>query len=191
MSSSGQLCAREAGSYWRQFSKRPQKWLRDWIISPMRKGWERWDCSAWRRKDWGGISPVYVNTCRKGRVQTRWRQAFFSGAQWQDQRQSAQSETQEVPSEYDEALFHCDSYWELVHVAQWGCGVSLIWDIQKPSPGKLALGGPAWAGSLDQITSRGPFQNQTSCDSVNLACFRQKVKELVLKKFRWNNIPVQ
>jgi len=42
-------------------------------------------------------------------------------------------------------------------------------DIQKTcrhGPGLLALGVPAWAGGLYQVTSRGPFQPQPLCDSV-------------------------
>lgn len=35
------------------------------------------------------------------------------------------------------------------------------------SPGQPALGNPAWAGGLDQVTSRGPCQPQPVCDSVS------------------------
>jgi len=57
-------------------------------------------------------------------------------------------------------------------VAQRGGGVSTLGDTQKLSelgPGQLALGGPAWSGGLDQMTSRIPFQPQTFCDPVNSA----------------------
>ena len=29
-------------------------WWGDWSISPMRKGWGSWACSAWRREGWEG-----------------------------------------------------------------------------------------------------------------------------------------
>ena len=68
------------------------------------------------------------------------------------------TETQELPSE-DETLFQRESDWTLAQVAQRGCGVSILGDIQKSSghsPRKSSLGGPAGAGGLDQRTSRGP-----------------------------------
>jgi len=55
----------------------------------------------------------------------------------------------------------------LAQVAQGGCGD--LGDVQKPSghgPGQPALGRPAQAG-LDKTPSRGPFQPQPFCDSVN------------------------
>ena len=71
-------------------------------------------------------------------------QALFSGAKCQDNRQWAQTETQEAPSEHQETLFQCAG--ELAQVAQGGCGVFILGDIQKPpghSPEQLALGGRA------------------------------------------------
>ena len=56
----------------------------------------------------------------------------------------------------------------LAQVAQTGCDIYLLEDMQKvfeSAPRQSALGFPAGAGRLDQMTSRGPFQpNQ----SVNL-----------------------
>lgn len=55
----------------------------------------------------------------------------------------------------------CWSFWLLTSVL----GVT-----QKPSghsPEQPALGGPAWAGGLEKMTSRGPFQPQPSCDYLN------------------------
>lgn len=65
-------------------------------------------------------------------------------------------------------LFYCKDDWALSEVAQRGI-VSLLWDIQKPSgrsPGQLAVGDHAWAGELNQMTSRSSFQPQPVCDSV-------------------------
>ena len=47
-------------------------------------------------------SPMYINIWRI--MQRRWSQALFSGAQWQDKRQWAHTETQQVPSEHQETL---------------------------------------------------------------------------------------
>ena len=52
-----------------------------WSISCMRKGWEPWGCSAWRREDAGShqcssISKVWESSA--------WGQALFSGAQCQN-----------------------------------------------------------------------------------------------------------
>jgi len=73
-------------------------------------------------------------------------QAFLSGAQCQDHRQWTQRETQEVPSEHQETVLTCESDRPLAEVAQGGCGVSTLGDIQKSSRhslGHLALGVPA------------------------------------------------
>lgn len=42
-------------SYWREFSKRPQRWLWEQNISQMRKGWENCDCLAQRREGSGDV----------------------------------------------------------------------------------------------------------------------------------------
>ena len=47
----------------------------------------------------------------------------FSGAQWQDKRQVAQSRTQDVPSKHQEALFYFVGDWALVQAAQGGTGI--------------------------------------------------------------------
>jgi len=57
----------------------------------------------------------------------------------------------------------------LEQAAQRGHGFSFSGDIQDP-PGQgrvqPAVGDPASAGRLDQMTHRGPFQLRTFCDSV-------------------------
>lgn len=35
---------------WKEFSGGPLRWSKDWSTPPMRRGWESWDCSAWRTK---------------------------------------------------------------------------------------------------------------------------------------------
>jgi len=75
------------------------------------------------------------------RVQTGQSQALFSGAQCQDWRQWAQPETQEVPFEHQETVFHCDGDRALAQVAQRDCVVSTLGDTCK-SYGQ-GLGQPA------------------------------------------------
>ena len=81
-----------------------------------------------------------------------WGQTLFSGAQRQDKGQWAQTEAQEVPSEYKEELLSSESDGALEQVALRGCGVSSCGDIQN-SPGQgpvqPAVGGPSLAGGLD------------------------------------------
>ena len=79
-----------------------------------------------------------------------WGQALFSGAQWQDKGQWAQTEAQEVPSEDEEELFPSEDDGALEQAAQGGCGVSFSGDIQDlPGQVQLAVGDPASAGGLD------------------------------------------
>jgi len=52
VSSPGLPSTRETWTYWRESSKGPLRPIRDWNISPMRRGGESWDCSAWKREGW-------------------------------------------------------------------------------------------------------------------------------------------
>lgn len=78
-------------------------------------------------------------------------------------------------SEHHEALVYCEDDRALAQDVQGGCVVSILGDTQNTSghdPGQLALGSHAWAGELDQMTFRSPFQPQPVCDSVRALCRR-------------------
>ena len=80
-------------------------------------------------------------------------QTLFSGAQWQDNGQWAQTEVEDIPSEDEEELLPSESDGALEQVAQRGCEFSYYsGDIQEPlgrGPLQPALDDPALAGGLD------------------------------------------
>ena len=81
-----------------------------------------------------------------------WGQTIFSGAQWQEKGQRAQTAAQEVPSEHEEELLPSEGDGALEQAAQGGGGVSFSVDIQDPrgrGPVQPAVGDPASAGGLD------------------------------------------
>lgn len=61
-SSSGIPTPRERWTCRSKSSKGPQRWWRDWNIFHMKKSWDSWDCSAWRREGSGEILSIYMNT---------------------------------------------------------------------------------------------------------------------------------
>ena len=61
-----------------------------------------------------------------------WSLALLSGTQWQDKRQWAKLETQEIAFKHNKKLFYCESDWALAQVAQSGHGVSIHADTQNP-----------------------------------------------------------
>jgi len=193
MSSSGLPTTGKTWAYWRESSKGPLRW-RDWSISAMKKGWESWDCSTWRREA-SGESYQCVWT-PEGRVQRRLSQALLIGIQWWDQRPWAHTKTQEASLEHQELIFL---------LCEWlstGTGCSGRWCSLLPwrhsravwtwswAAGSRALRGPAWTGRLDEMTSRGPFQPLPVCDSEHLLkCIliplRRRDSECKVGEWRW------
>lgn len=86
----------------------------------------------------------YLKHCKENAAQ-----ALFPG----DQSQWTQSETQEVPSKYWVALFHCEvtEHWQ--RLPRRGGEISTLGGSPKPSIHslrQLAVGGPAWAGDWNR-----------------------------------------
>ena len=52
-SSYGAPSTRRTWTCWSGSRGVPQRWSKGWNTSPMRKGWESWGCSAWRREGGG------------------------------------------------------------------------------------------------------------------------------------------
>jgi len=90
-----------------------------------------------------------INACKYLVI---WVQNLFSGVQRQYKWQQAQTEAQEVPSEYEEELLHSEGEGALAQTAQGSCGVSFSGDIQDPpgqDPVQPAVGDLALAVGLD------------------------------------------
>lgn len=64
-------------------------------------------------------------------IQRQDKTVILSFIVWQDKKHWAQNETQEVPSEHKETLFHCKGDQALPQVDQEGCGVGIPRDFQK------------------------------------------------------------
>lgn len=50
---------------WRETSEGQKRWLGNWRISFLRKGWETWVCSDWKREDQEPILSVVINFWKK------------------------------------------------------------------------------------------------------------------------------
>ena len=98
------------------------------------------------------VEELATQQISEGWVSGGWGQAIFSGAQWQDEGQWAQTEAQEVPSEHEEELLPSEGDRGLEQTAQGGCRAFFSRDTQN-LPGRCpvqpAVGDPASSGGLD------------------------------------------
>lgn len=95
--------SKETWMYWRELSEGLWRWLRDWSIFPMRKGWENLNCSVWRR---GHAEGSYQDPWRKDAKRTE-----SDSFTWCSM--TGPTETQDTPSEYQEILLYCEGDWTL------------------------------------------------------------------------------
>ena len=75
---------------------------------------------------------------------------------------------------HQETPFYCQGGWPLDQVAQRSRGVSIHGDVQSPpglGPGPPALGCPAWAGGVNQVFSKGPWQPQLLVETLQPSGF--------------------
>ncbi|KAK4832344.1 hypothetical protein QYF61_021873 [Mycteria americana] len=102
----------------------------------------------------------------------------------EDQRQWAQTKTQEIPFKHMKKLFYHEGGETLQKVAQRGCGVSILEDIQnwtKHSPEQPALADPALSKGLDEMFSRGPFNHpMTMIRELENLTYEERLNELCL-----------
>ena len=112
------------------------------------------------------------------------------GKPWVAHSQS-QTEAEEVPSEHEEELLPSEGDGALAQAAQGGCGVSFSGDIPDPpgeGPVLPTVGDPAWAGGLDWVTNRGPFQPLPFC--VISKNHKDQIQRLYFWKYLRNLTPV-
>lgn len=145
VSRSGVSSIRSARNYWGDSSRMLWRWLGDWNMSFMRKGWESWAFLAWT---WQREDLICTNTLRTDVKRTD--QSLFSGAQKQGTGQGAQTEREEAPCECEDSRLFCESGRTLEQVALGSFGVPSE-DIQNPpwcDPMQCPMGDSALAGLL-------------------------------------------
>ena len=89
------------------------------------------------------IKITYFTIAIRWRMQRGRSQVLSSDAQWQHKWQWAQTETQEAPSEHQETLFYCEGDCAPAQVAQGGCGVFLLADIETTPQILCSVLGPS------------------------------------------------
>lgn len=151
VSSSALFTERDTQTYQKESSKWPQISLKDWSHHPLRKGWESWDCSAWWREAWGGLSNVYKNVRKGYKDRDRLLSVVLSN---RIRGNGYRTELWEEPYEHQET----PSFSFLGDIKKWSQHT-----LKQPAPGS-----PAWKEMLDQMTTRDPFWLQPFSHSVIL-----------------------
>lgn len=140
-SSFGFPCIREVCRCWRESSKGPPRWWRHWNISPMRRGWERCNYSAWSRGGSGRYLSMHTNNWHNSVKRTEPR-SF---------QRCPETEQEVMGTNWNMSSSHWTSRSNsllcglLTQASQRGCRVS-YWEICKKAhgPRQLAVGVPAW-----------------------------------------------
>jgi len=161
--SSGLLSSRKTGNCWSKSSKQLERWLETWSISLMRKGWETWVCSAWRKDDWGGILAMLI--VANGQESSGWGQALLNGPQWQNRGQQAQTRKQKFHTNgrKDLSLTRVIEHWNRLPREMSEC---LLWRYWKPT-WMLLCTVPELAESWIRWSPEMP-SNPYNCDSAIL-----------------------
>ena len=161
---------RETWKHWKESNKGLPWWWKDWGISPVRKGWELGLFSL--EKAWGGISSMPINNWREG-ANNQFR--FYSVMPI--------ARTKSKGNKQEQRMLCLN----ISVLCRWlSIGTERLWslllrDLHKLSgrhPGVLVSAGIELFSSeclvwccfiqnkprFDQVTSRGHFQPQLSCD---------------------------
>lgn len=132
-----------------------KQWLKELVLFSLNK------------RAWGTLS-MCISTPDGGRWvdYRRRRHTPLSALQWQDKKQWAVTETQEIPPKYKKVVLYCVriNYW---HRLPRSCGVSFLGHTQNPDGCYLwqpALADPALSKGVRLDSA---FQPQPLCDSIN------------------------
>lgn len=129
---------RQTQAYWNKIRKGPLWWwLWDWTICHTRRGWESWGYLASGREGSGRVLSVGGD-----------KKTETGSFQWYLMTGQTQVEVQEIlfKHKWTKNWFYCKCDQTLEQVAQKGCGISILADLQTPSghdPGQAALADPA------------------------------------------------
>lgn len=150
-------------------NKWPQRWCRDWSISPMKRGWESWDCSDLRKVGSGGFYP-----CTWTPEGNAWRGQSWD-LQWCPVKRHQEVGTNtEVSSECQETSFHAVTMTKHWHAWPRELVKSPSLEILKTQLGTILshwlwvalLKQGYWPRQLPEVTS-----NQLFCVSVTISSY--------------------
>lgn len=107
-----------------------------------------------KRRLWRDLFSVFKYVKDNG-----WDQVLSCDAQWQNKRQQAQSETQEVPSQHESEILYFERGRAWEQAVRGDCGTPSLEKLPQHGPGHHALSVPAWA-KVGPNGLRSPFQHQ-------------------------------
>lgn len=121
---------RDRWKYWRKPKEGPLRWWKGWNISHVKKGWESWNYLVWTR-----LRVYYINVYKylKGECKEDGDMLFSVVPSDRTRGNGHKLKHRGNSLSIWKHFFCCESDWELAQVAQEGCGITLLRDIQKSS----------------------------------------------------------
>lgn len=155
-SSSGHTSARETWTYWEESNTGPPRCWRAWSTSPVRRGWERWGCSAWGREGSGEYLFSVHNYLKGGCRENRARLLSVVPRARQDKKTRPWI-----------CLNIRKHFFAVQAMEPWHGLSETLWSLPGDFWKVLDLGRGTLSGCLGwaEDGSRGSFQPQTFCDS--------------------------